>query len=166
MRENLHNRCGKRIINKALFLDRDGTIIVDKHYINNPTHVELIEDVVRAMAAFQQHGYLLIVITNQSGIARGLITWEQYHAVNRRMEQLLSHYGVKIDDYFVCPMLPPAPCRKPSPLMIEQACEKWCIDKSRSLMVGDKDSDVEAGKRAGVKAFTVSEFLKRWRWLL
>ncbi|MFA5076880.1 MAG: HAD family hydrolase [Candidatus Micrarchaeia archaeon] len=148
--------------NKALFLDRDGTIIEHVPYISDPAKVGLVMPVIRKMLEFQRKNYLVIIITNQSGIARGFITQEEYDAVNTKMLKLLEIAGVRITGIFMCPSHPDEkdPRRKPNPGMILEAAEKFNIDLPESIMVGDSENDLEAGKRAGVKiSLPVAKFL-------
>ena len=150
-------------MNKALFLDRDGTIIEHVHYINDPEKVILKEGISERMLEFQKMGYLLIVVTNQAGIARGEITPTQYEDVNKKMLELLAEKGVIITDVFHCPSHPDDndPRRKPGPGMILEAAKKYGIDLASSIIVGDSEKDLEAGKRAGVGTrLHVDEFLK------
>ena len=150
-------------MNKALFLDRDGTIIEHVHYINDPEKVILKEGISERMLEFQKMGYLLIVVTNQAGIARGEITPTQYEDVNKKMLELLAEKGIKISEVFMCASHPDDndPRRKPEPGMILEAAKKYGIDLASSIIVGDSEKDLEAGKRAGVGTrLHVDEFLK------
>ncbi len=157
------------MINKALFLDRDGTIIKDVGYIKREQDVVLIKEMIEPIKTFQRQGFLIIVITNQSGIGRGWIKPEEYHAVNRKMNALLEKERIWIDDIFMCPALPNSnhPDRKPNPGMILKAIKKYGIDRTKSIMVGDKERDVLAGKRAGLRfAADIKTFLSEWRDIL
>jgi histidinol-phosphate phosphatase family protein len=130
--------------NRAAFLDRDGTLIRDVPYLNDPTQVELLPGVVPALRNLIACGYLLIVVTNQSGIGRWRITKAQYTAVHRRMLDLLGQHGVYITGTYYCPHTPDAgcACRKPGPAMFERAARDFDIDLAESLMFGDKESDM------------------------
>ncbi len=143
---------------KAVFLDRDGTINEDPGYLGDADSVVLLPGVVEALNILKnKYNFLLIVVSNQSGIARGLITEEQVKAVNKKISDLLSLHNISIDAFYFCPSHPDYSsqeeirCRKPSPLMILQASENFRIDLSKSYMVGDSYSDVEAGINAGIK---------------
>ncbi|MBU0586615.1 HAD family hydrolase [Candidatus Micrarchaeota archaeon] len=146
---------------KALFLDRDGTIIEHVHYINDPEKVKLIPEMIKKIKSYQQAGYLIIVITNQRGISLGFITQEQYEAVNSRMLALMKKEGVNIDHIEMCSeKYDTHPRRKPNPRMILDAAKRLNIDLESSIMVGDNINDIEAGKRAGVgKNLFVQEFI-------
>ena len=146
-------------MNKAIFLDRDGTINVDFGYVYKPQELELLPGVAEALRIFQELGYLLIVITNQSGIGRGYFTPEDAELFNRALAQELEKHGVILNDFYTCPHAPEehCECRKPSPFMVMEAMKKYDIDPSQSYMFGDKKSDTECGERSGVKSFRVTE---------
>lgn len=146
-------------MNRAIFLDRDGTLNPDPGYISNPEQFELFSGVGQALLRLQQAGYLLVLITNQSGIARGLFNHSQLGAVHEKLEQLLAKDGVRLSGIYYCPHHPDFPdaegvaacdCRKPAPALIHRAIEDLKIDPENSFMVGDKVSDVELGLNAGV----------------
>ncbi|MDR0920447.1 MAG: HAD family hydrolase [Oscillospiraceae bacterium] len=147
-------------MNKCVFLDRDGTINIDKGYTYLPSDLEIISGVPEALKMIKSKGFLLIVIMNQSGIARGKYKINDidvfHNEINR---QLIAINSVPIDAFYVCPhyvlgtVLPyntECNCRKPLPGMILQAVKDYNIDLSLSYMIGDKESDVLAGKNAGI----------------
>ena len=137
---------------KAVFLDRDGTLIVDVGYCEDPAQVKLLEGVSEFLPALKKAGFLLVIITNQSGIGRGLFPEAKFWAVQ---EELLRQLGSGvIDATYFCADTPEkaTPRRKPAPGMILEAAADLGIDLKQSYMVGDKDSDVEAGIQAGVRA--------------
>lgn len=145
---------------KAAFLDRDGVINIDHGYVSSPEQFEFIDGVFDACRHLQQQGYLLIVVTNQSGIGRGYYNEQQFHALTDWMKAQFESHGVTITDVFFCPhhpvnAKPPyqtnCNCRKPAPGMLLQAIEKYQIDPGQSLMLGDKKADMQAAKAAGVK---------------
>jgi D-glycero-D-manno-heptose 1,7-bisphosphate phosphatase len=144
---------------RAAFLDRDGVINADNGYVSQVEHFELLPGVPSALRRLQQAGCLLIVVTNQSGIGRGLYTESDYLALTRHMHQSLEMEGVALDAVYHCPHLPDArvaayrqtcDCRKPAPGMILRAIAEFAIDPARSMLVGDKASDIAAGRAAGV----------------
>jgi D-glycero-D-manno-heptose 1,7-bisphosphate phosphatase len=139
--------------NKAIFLDRDGTLIVDVGYPDNPDDVKLIQDTVPVLKELQKQGYLLIVISNQSGIGRGMFSEADADAVHQRFLAVFKEQGITIDASYYCPHAPEdhCTCRKPSPEMLLRASDDYAIDLSRSFMIGDKLSDVAAGQNAGCK---------------
>lgn len=145
----------------AIFLDRDGTINEDPGYISDPDKLELIPGAGEALSLLQKIGYLLIVISNQSGIARGLMTAQDVDKVNERLNSLLKKYDVKIDEFYYCPAHPDfstkeeCECRKPSIKLLNEAVKKFDIDLKKSYFVGDLVSDIQCGKNAGIKTILV-----------
>jgi histidinol-phosphate phosphatase family protein len=135
---------------RAIFLDRDGTLIVDIGYPRDPAHVVPLPGVADALRALQR-SWLLVIVSNQSGISRGLITPQEATAVHDRMIELFAAEGVAFAGVYYCPHAPGArcDCRKPAPGLILDAAIELDIDVSRSIMIGDKASDVEAGRTAG-----------------
>ncbi len=139
-------------------MDRDGTLIDDVGYPSRPEDVRLLPGAAKALSRFGAAGYKRIVISNQSGIGRGLITQAQATAVHERLLAVLAEEGVEIDATYYCPHAPDerCSCRKPSPELILQAVREFDLDPSRSFMIGDKPSDVEAGVRAGCRTILLS----------
>ncbi|MGK9477176.1 D-glycero-alpha-D-manno-heptose-1,7-bisphosphate 7-phosphatase [Melioribacter sp. OK-6-Me] len=147
----------------ALFLDRDGTINHDPGYIRDPDVVRLIEGVAENLKNLKERfGFKLIIISNQAGVAKGLMTIEEVEAVNKRVKDLLEQCGVVIDAIYYCPYHPDfdppekSNCRKPSPFMILQAAKDHNIDLSKSFMIGDRASDIEAGINAKIKTILIA----------
>lgn len=145
---------------KALFLDRDGVINKEKDYLYKIEDFEFIDGVFEALTYFQDQGYLLIIITNQSGIARGYYQEADFLALNDWMLQKFALQGIRITKVYYSPYHPDygigkykkdTPCRKPNPGMILQAAEEFSINLAESILIGDKESDIEAGINAGVK---------------
>lgn len=138
----------------ALFLDRDGTINIDRVYINDARLVELIPLAGEAIARAQEKGFKIVVVTNQSGVGRGIIERNALDRIHARLDELLDQKGAKIDSYKMCIHHPSenCECRKPKPFLVHQAVKELDIDLSRSYFIGDKMSDVEAGKNAGCRA--------------
>ena len=156
--KNLHNK------QKAIFLDRDGTINKYVGFLRNVEDFELIEGVSEAIKKINQSGYLVIVVTNQPVIARGEVTWDELHEIHKKMETLLGKDGAYIDGIYICPHHPDkgfegerpeykidCDCRKPKPGLLLQAAKDFNIDLSQSVMIGDSERDVEAGRNAGCK---------------
>lgn len=146
-------------MNKAVFLDRDGVINVDYGYVSSVAQFDFIDGVFAACRYLQQQGYLLIIVTNQSGIARGYYTEQQFRTLTNWMNAQFAAEGVTITDVFFCPHHPlqataayqrQCSCRKPAAGMLLQAIEKYQIDPKESLMLGDKASDMQAAALAGV----------------
>ena len=142
-------------LSPAVFMDRDGTIMEDTHYCSNPKDVRIFPGVAEALRRLKSRGFKLIVITNQSGIGRGLFTLDQYRAVEGELLRQLGD-GL-IDATYYCPDVPgqPSNCRKPAPGMVVQATRDHQIDLSRSFLVGDKEIDVGCAHNAGVRAIRV-----------
>lgn len=136
---------------RAAFLDRDGTIIHDAGYLADAEGVVLIPGAIAALKTFRDRGFILVVVSNQSGVPRGLITTEQHIAVSSRVSRLLAAEGVPLFASYYCMHLPTAccSCRKPKPGMLKEAARDHGIDLGGSFMVGDRMSDVEAGRAAG-----------------
>lgn len=146
-------------MNKAVFLDRDGTLNVDFGYVHRPEDLVFLPGAVEALRMFRQAGFLLIVVTNQSGIARGYYTLQQAEDFHREMLRQLRREGVELTDILLCPHGPQdgCRCRKPSPFLVLEALKKYDIDPARSYMLGDKESDIECGRRSGIRSYRVSE---------
>jgi len=138
-------------VNRALFLDRDGTIIEDTGYIRDPDQVRLLPGAASALKALRENGWKLIVISNQSGIGRGLISVADAQAVHQRFLDLMSDAGVTITGSYFCPHAPNegCNCRKPSPFLLQKASLEHSIDLSKSYMVGDRENDILSGRNAG-----------------
>lgn len=141
---------------KAVFLDRDGLInrqAAPHHYISDPKELVLLPGVPEAVKRLNDAGYLTIVVTNQRGVARGMLTMEQVETVHYYLQSELAKYGARIDAIYICPHADgECTCRKPDIGLFLMAERDFDIDKSRSWMVGDSDTDVEAGKRYGVRS--------------
>ncbi|MDA8363174.1 MAG: D-glycero-beta-D-manno-heptose 1,7-bisphosphate 7-phosphatase [Gammaproteobacteria bacterium] len=147
---------------KAVFLDRDGTINVEKNYLHRLADWEWIPGAVDAILRLNRAAYLVIVVTNQAGIARGMYGEEEVRRLHDQIDAMLAPLGARIDAYYYCPHHPDfgdrtsCSCRKPAPGMILQAQRDWDIDLSRSYIVGDKIADIEAGLAAGVTPILVA----------
>jgi D-glycero-D-manno-heptose 1,7-bisphosphate phosphatase len=138
-------------VRQAVFFDRDGTLIVDHGYISSPDLVELLPGIAEVLKEIRKLGFLLVIVSNQSGIGRELITESQAAAVSTRFREILAEEGVQLDGTYQCPHAPDAgcSCRKPEPGMLRKAAMDLGIDLKSSYMVGDKFSDAEAGEAAG-----------------
>ena len=160
--KNLKNR------QRAIFLDRDGTMNVSKGFISNADDLELIPGTIEAIKAINKSGALAIVITNQPVIARGECSFEELHNIHNKLKTLLGEKGAFVDDIFYCPHHPDkgfegevpelkfdCDCRKPKTGMIDEAVKKYNIDLSKSYMVGDSTMDLELARNAGVKSVLV-----------
>ena len=150
-------------MNKAIFLDRDGTINIEKDYIYKCEDLVFEEGSVEALKTFKNLGYILIVVSNQSGIARGYFTEEDLKAFNNNMNEKLKEKSVEIAEFYCCPHHPDGlaeykkvcDCRKPNNKMLEDAIKKYNIDREKSYMIGDKVSDIGAGLKSKLKTVLV-----------
>lgn len=144
---------------RAAFLDRDDTIVVDRHYMNDPDQLELLPGAALAIRELAAEGVPSILCTNQSGIARGMITLAQYRAVHLRLLQLLANEGAVLLDTFSCPHHPdftgPCACRKPGTELFERAARLHGLDLGRCLYIGDKHRDVAPAVKFGGRGLLV-----------
>lgn len=155
----------------AVFLDKDGTLVRDVPFNDDPDKVALMPGVGSGLRALAEAGHLLIMVTNQSGLARGLMTEEGFRASMVRLDELLAHEGVALDAVYVCPHYPggvvphlrrACGCRKPQPGMLLRAAAEHDIDLGRSWLIGDILDDVEAGNRAGCRTVMLSGAETEW----
>ena len=155
---------------KAIFLDRDGTINKYIGFLRKPEELELLEGAAKAICKINQSGYLAIGATNQPVIARGEVTWEGLEEIHRKLETLLGQEGAYLDDIFICPHHPDrnflgecpeykvdCGCRKPKPGLLLRAAEKYNIDLAGSWMIGDSQRDVDAGTAAGCRTILLNK---------
>ena len=146
--------------NKAVFLDRDGVINEkgQSYYIHREEEFIFNKGVTEALRHFTERGYLLIIITNQGGIAKGVFTVEQLDKLHRFMLSSLESSGIKITGIFYCPHHPdvePCKCRKPGTLLFEKAIEKYDIDPAASVMIGDSETDIIPAEKLGIKGILI-----------
>jgi len=151
--------------NKAIFLDRDDTLIEDPGYINHPDQVKLLDGVAEALIELKAMGYKLIVVSNQSGVARGIVTEEVLGDIHNRLKQLLAEKGAHLDQIYYCPYHPDGVVakyrkendwRKPNPGMLLAAADEMDIDFSQSWVIGNGSRDIEAGLRVGCKTILIN----------
>jgi D,D-heptose 1,7-bisphosphate phosphatase len=144
---------------RAVFFDRDGTLIVDHGYLSSPEQVEFLPGAIEVLRTLQNRNFLLVVISNQSGLGRGLITQKQADAVDQRFRTLLDENGIRLAGVYYCPHAPDhgCGCRKPQPGLLRKAAQDLNIDLAHSYMVGDKVSDYEAGQAAGCQAVLIAK---------
>ncbi len=140
------------------FLDRDGTLIEERNYLADPDQAVLLPGVAEGLKALMDQGFRLLVVSNQSGIGRGYFSETEAHAVNARVDEMLRAQGVDIAAWYICPHAPeqPCDCRKPSPGMVDQACAAFAVDLSSSIMIGDKDIDLQLAGNTGMTGFLVT----------
>jgi len=143
---------------RALFVDRDGTLKPDLHYLREAERLELFRGVGASLALARAHGYLVICVTNQSGVERGFYTRDEVDRIHRRLNELLRPHGAQVDGFYYCPHAPEArcECRKPGTLLFRQARDDWHIDFATSAIVGDRELDVEAGRQLGLLTAVVT----------
>lgn len=151
--------------NKAIFLDRDDTIIHDPGYINNPDQVRLMDGVAESLIELRTMGYKLVIVSNQSGVARGIITEKKLGEIHERLTDLLAAKGAYLDRIYYCPYHPEgvipkyrmeSELRKPNPGMFLTAAQELDLDLGQSWTIGDSGRDIEAGLRAGCKTILIS----------
>lgn len=142
---------------RFVLIDRDGTINVEKHYLSDPDDLELLPGIAQALRDLLAAGFGIAVVTNQSGVARGLFDLDRLAAIHARLKELLSLEGVAVDGIYICPHGPDddCACRKPLPGMVLQAVAEHGFDPAQAFMVGDKEVDIELGKAVGALTFLV-----------
>ncbi|MBX9581285.1 MAG: D-glycero-beta-D-manno-heptose 1,7-bisphosphate 7-phosphatase [Gemmataceae bacterium] len=148
----------------AVFLDRDGVVIEDGHYVGSVDRVRLVPGSAPAVAALNRAGWVVVVVTNQAGVAKGYFTDESVPVVHAHIGELLAEHGGRVDAFYHCPHHPDGEvaayrlacdCRKPKPGMLRRAAAELDLDLGRSWMVGDRVSDLEAGAAVGAKTVLV-----------
>jgi D-glycero-D-manno-heptose 1,7-bisphosphate phosphatase len=147
-----------RPIRRALFVDRDGTLNPDLRYLREADRLEVFRGVGNALSLAHDHGYLVICVTNQSGVERGYYTREDVDRIHRRLNELLLPHRAHVDAFYYCPHAPEThcECRKPGTLLFRQARDDWNIDFASSAVVGDRDLDVQAGRELGLLTAVVT----------
>jgi len=152
------------MLKRAIFLDRDGVIVEDTGYISSPGELVLFPDVIPVLKKLQRV-FRLLVVTNQSGVARGYFTEEDLFAINERIILMLADYGVGLDAIYYCPHHPEVgtdeyriecECRKPKPGLLRLAAEEFNIELDKSFLIGDKDIDIQAGRAIGLKTIRIN----------
>ena len=145
-------------VKKAVFVDRDGTLNYDNGYTHKIADLKIYEDMIPILKDYYDRGYIIIVITNQSGIHRGYYNVEDMNAFNTRLGEIFIRHGIKIEDFFYCPHTPEEACgcRKPETGLIEMAAEKYNIDIKSSIVIGDNDNtDGKIASKLGIKFIKV-----------
>ncbi len=141
------------------FLDRDGVLNVDHGYVHRPDELEWIKDAPAAVRLLNEAGFIVIVVTNQSGVARGIYDEATVKRLHDHMQGVLARHGARIDAFYYCPHHPDGPvaqyalrcdCRKPGTGMLEEAAKEWPIDRARSFLIGDQDVDMQAAATFGI----------------
>jgi D-glycero-D-manno-heptose 1,7-bisphosphate phosphatase len=147
-------------MNKAIFFDRDGVINNDlgNYYISDPKDFVLNPGVIELLSWLKKNGFLSIIISNQGGISKGACTMADVENVNSRMSEILKDHGLSFDEIYYCPHHPDNEkciCRKPDTIQIEKAMARFSINVRESFFIGDRDTDMEAGNKAGLKTIRV-----------
>ena len=142
---------------EAVILDRDGTLIEERHYLSDPAQVRVLDGVADALRAFEALGLQLVVVTNQSGIGRGLLDETRLGEIHGRMRRLLEDDGALLGPIYHCPHLPAAECgcRKPRPGLVQQAARELTFDPRACVVIGDKACDVQLGQALGARSILV-----------
>lgn len=145
--------------NIAVFLDRDGVVNREiGRYVKNIDDFQLNPGIIKSIKLLKEHGYKVIIVSNQGGISKGLYTKNQLECMHNLIIEQIERMGVVIDEIYVCPhhsSLEKCLCRKPSGLMLEKAIARFDVDKSRAVFIGDADRDVEAANNAGVRGIKI-----------
>jgi len=148
----------------AVFLDRDGTVTVERGHVTDPDDLELIAGAAEAVRSLNSAGLLVVIVSNQSGVARGLMTEVELARIHKRLESLLASKGARLDGAYYCPnyeggsvpgYIEDSSCRKPSTWMVERACADLSIDGGSSFVVGDQATDIELASNAGIPGVLV-----------
>ena len=140
-----------------IILDRDGTINVERHYLSDPDHVELVPEAAKGLGQLKRMGLGIVVVTNQSGIGRGLFDEARLDLIHQRLQKLLAAEGVLLDGIYFCPHRPEdnCQCRKPNTGLLEAASKELDFNLQHSFVIGDKSCDIELGQRIGSTTFLV-----------
>jgi D-glycero-D-manno-heptose 1,7-bisphosphate phosphatase len=138
-------------------LDRDGTIIVERHYLSDPRQIEILPGAVRGLRQLLAMGLGLVIVTNQSAVGRGFFDEAHLDLIHRRLCELLKAEGIQIEGFYFCPHLPDddCSCRKPKPGLVERAAKELDFDLQASFVIGDKPADIELGRRVKATTFLV-----------
>jgi D-glycero-D-manno-heptose 1,7-bisphosphate phosphatase len=144
---------------KVVILDRDGTIVIDRGYLDNAAGLEFLPGAAAGLHALYSQGNRLVVITNQSGVGRGLFPIDRVYAMNARLNQMIEEAGARLAGIYFCPHTPDesCDCRKPNLGLMTLAAAELNFDPAESVVIGDKDSDIEFGRRAGAKTILIAQ---------
>jgi len=142
---------------RFVILDRDGTVIVERHYLSSPEGVELVPNAAAGLRHFEELGWGRLVVTNQSGIDRGFFDLPRVLEIHARLESLLAECGASVDGFYICPHTPEynCACRKPKIGLIEKAAAEWDFDAAKCIVIGDKTCDIEMGRALGATTILV-----------
>jgi len=148
---------------KVVILDRDGTIIIDRGYLKEDANIEFLPGAAQGLRWFYGHGYRLVVISNQSGVGRGLFSLDQLDVVHQRFHKMINALGVRLEQVYYCPHAPEADCdcRKPRPGLLLRAASELRFNPSDAIVIGDKSTDIELGRRVGAVTILIAPRLSR-----
>lgn len=143
---------------KVVILDRDGTIVIDRNYLCDAAGLQFLPGAIEGLRSMHEQGYRLIVITNQSGVGRGMFSLEALQLMNLRLQQMIEDQGARLERVYFCPHRPEEHClcRKPNTQLLWEAAAELGFEPSQAVVIGDKDSDVEFGKRVGAVTMLVT----------
>jgi len=143
---------------RVIVLDRDGTIVIDRGYADHAASLEFVPGAAEGLRFLHASGYRLLVITNQSGVGRGLFPLERVHHMNARLEVMVRDAGARLERIYFCPHAPEVgcACRKPALGLLAQAAAELQFDPARAVVIGDKESDIEFGRRAGASTILIA----------
>jgi D-glycero-D-manno-heptose 1,7-bisphosphate phosphatase len=146
---------------KVVILDRDGTIVVDRHYLSDPAELELLPGAAEGLRWWSNQGYRLVVITNQSGVGRGMFSVDRLNEIHTRLEEIVRAAGAQIEKIYYCPHTPDAncQCRKPRVELLMRAAAELRFNPAAAIVVGDKETDVEFGHRVGATTIFIGSQL-------
>jgi D-glycero-D-manno-heptose 1,7-bisphosphate phosphatase len=144
-------------LGKVIVLDRDGTIVVDRGYLADPCGLEFERGAAAGLKLLYDAGYRLVVITNQSGVGRGMFQIEQVHHMNHRLQAMVAGTGARLSGIYFCPHAPEqqCECRKPAQALMQRAATELNFNPAEAVVIGDKESDVEFGRRAGARTILI-----------
>lgn len=144
---------------RPVILDRDGTVVIDRHYLDDPAQLCFLPGAVDGLRVLSDGGHRIILVTNQSGVGRGRFTLERMQQVNQRLIEMVASAGARIDAIYSCPHDPAAdcPCRKPKPGLVLEAAREFGFEPAHCIVIGDKSTDVELGRRVGATTMLVSK---------
>ncbi len=143
---------------KVVILDRDGTMVIDRGYLHDPAGLEFEPNAAEGLKCLHLAGFRLVVITNQSGVGRGLFNLEQLEAMNARLLTMVESAGARLERIYYCPHAPGAGCvcRKPAQALLMQAAAELGFNAAAATVIGDKESDIEFGRRAGARTILIA----------
>jgi D-glycero-D-manno-heptose 1,7-bisphosphate phosphatase len=143
---------------RVVILDRDGTVVVDRHYLSEPAGLELLPGAAEGLRQLYERGHKLVVITNQSGVGRGLLSLQRLDEIHDRLREMVSAVGARLAEVYFCPHLPEddCTCRKPRLGLLTRAASELGFNPANTIVIGDKLSDVEFGRRAGATTILIA----------